>query len=104
MKSMDQSQNRLSQAEREHVGRSVQEISAALTGARSLVVGLVSLSIRGPRHEGDEILMVIRGLDQDGQPVVAFHSGYTLGDAIRGVAGRLNNGSLRWREDEYAQQ
>ena len=99
---MAEQTNRFEAAERQAVGQACTEISAALVGRRNLIVAIVGLSVRGPRHEGDEIMIVVRGVDEDGAPVVAFHSGFSLGDALRGVAGRLNNGSLRWRADEFA--
>lgn len=47
--------------------------------------------------EGD-ILAVLRAETGEGK-VVAFHSGDRLDDVVLGLASRLRNGSLRWRED-----
>lgn len=88
--------------ERTEVGIAVAEISAAICGKRDLAVSLTGLSLRGPQEGNEEILCVIRGIDEAGLPVVSFHSGFVLGEVLRGVASRLNNGSLRWRPDELA--
>lgn len=81
-------------------GRALANIGRALEGHRSLSVDVVGLSIRGPQTTGGEHLVVIRGLDGEGVPVVSFHSAFTVTDAIRGVEDRLANGSLKWRVDE----
>jgi hypothetical protein len=79
----------------------VSEVSKALTGDRLLGVEITGLSIRAPKGYGEEILFVIRGVDDAGTSVVAFHSSFSLVEAIRGLAARLGNGSLRWREDRF---
>jgi hypothetical protein len=79
----------------------VRELSESLTGARRTEVDLTSMTIRGPIEPGQEILMVLKGFDHAGAPVVAFHSAYSLGECLQGLAGRINNGTLRWKEDEY---
>lgn len=82
----------------------VGQISAALRGNRDLAVDVTGVTIRGPREAGDEILLVVRGIGSDGGPVVAFHSAYGLAEALLSLAARLNNGSLKWREDEFARK
>lgn len=34
--------------------------------------------------------------------IVAFHSGAALPSTIEGLRNRLRNGSLKWKDDEYA--
>lgn len=77
-------------------------VGLALSGDRDLVVDVTGLSIRGPRTETDGFFIVIRGTDEEGTPVVAFHDGATLEDALLGVHNRLSNGTFKWRVDEYA--
>jgi len=38
----------------------------------------------------------------NGKAAVAFHGGETLGDAMKGLLERMENGSLTWKEDRYA--
>lgn len=81
--------------------KSVESLSEALVGNRVLQVDIRSLSVRGPVEAGGEILIVIKGVDGEGAKLVSFHSAYSLADAIKGIASRIDNGSLRWRQDEY---
>lgn len=83
-------------------GRAVQYLSFCLEGERDISVELSGLTIRAPKEEGGEILVVLRGLDEEGAAVVAFHSAFSLDEALVGVENRLANGSLKWRIDEWA--
>jgi hypothetical protein len=84
------------------VGLAVGELGRALEGYREISVQLTGFSVRGPRDRGDEFLVVVRGTDEEGMPVVGFSSALDLGEALRGVVSRLDNGSMKWRPDEYA--
>lgn len=83
-------------------GVALAQLDRALQGYRDLAVELRGFSVRGPEVRGGETLVVIRAVADDGLRIVAFHSGYTLQDVIRGVEARLANGTLRWRADEFA--
>jgi hypothetical protein len=85
----------------EAVGEAVESLGAAMQGYRSLSVDVTGFSIRGPRGRGDEFLVVVKGLDESGQPLVAFHSAMELGECLRGVEARISNGTLKWRSDEF---
>lgn len=80
----------------------VNDISAGMYGYRTLQVEPTGFTVRGPRSRGDEILVVVRGVDHEGAPVVAFHGAYSLEEALLGLAARLGNGTLKWREDQFA--
>lgn len=84
------------------VGAAVGHLSAAMEGYRDLQVDITGLSIRGPRVRGDEFLMVVRGVDHEGLPLVAFHSAMSLGEVLRGGEARIANGTLKWKPDEFA--
>lgn len=85
----------------QEVGAAVGQIGAAMSGYRQLGIEVVGLNIKRPKVAGDEFLLVLTGLDAEGTPCVAFHSAYELTEAVRGVEGRLRNGTLKWRIDEY---
>lgn len=86
----------------EEIGRAVDEVGLVISGYRSLAVAVSGLSIRSPQVQGGDYLLTVRGTDEGGAPVVAFHGSPDLGEAFRGLHNRLMNGSLRWRPDEYA--
>lgn len=62
---------------------------------------VLSMSVRMPREYGDDVLVVIR-CDYDGAREVAFVSSDSVLDAVRKAAASLENGSVKWRDDEYA--
>lgn len=47
--------------------------------------------------EGD-VLAVVKADTADG-PIVGFHSAETVSAALLGLLARMDNGSLKWRED-----
>lgn len=83
-------------------GRSVDEIGLAATGYRSVGMQVTGMGIRMPREERGEFLVTIRALDSEGAPFVAFHGASDLGEALTGLWNRLQNGTLRWKPDEWA--
>jgi len=82
-------------------GIAVEDLGFALMGYRDLMVDLEGFSVRAPLVRGGEFLATLRGTDHEGGPVVAFHTATTLDELVRGVAGRLASGQLKWRVDEY---
>lgn len=84
------------------VGKAIIELGRACEGYRNLAVQVIGFSIRGPQYRDGEYLVVARGLDEEGAPVVAFHSALDIGEVLRGLESRLRNGTLRWRPDEFA--
>lgn len=64
-------------------------------------VNLTGFSVRTPAAEGGEWLVVLRGTDHEGGPVVAFHSALGIGEALAGASGRMQNGTLKWKPDQY---
>ncbi len=86
----------------EMIGRRVQRLGDFFTEGAVASVELRGLSVRPPTEDNAEFLLVIRAYDDAGAPVVGFHSGLSLGEALAGLYERLDNASLRWKEDEYA--
>lgn len=98
---MARKQNDVSSEAFDAAGLALAQIDRALQGYRDLAVQISGFSVRGPRGPGDEVFLVIRGEDEEGAPVVSFHSAFTLTEAIRGLDARLSNGTLKWRADEF---
>lgn len=46
-----------------------------------------------------DVLAVIKGVS-GGEKVIAFHSDDTVTEALTGMVNRLNNGTLKWKEDK----
>lgn len=63
-------------------------------------VYLLGLSVRCPRDDAPEYLIVVR-VDGPAGKQVGFHSAPTFMEAVVGVVNRLQNRSLKFKEDTY---
>lgn len=61
------------------------------------------IKIKSPGLPGGEWFAVIAA-SIDGEAVVAFHSAPSFLEVVEGVCARINNGSLRWKVDQYANE
>lgn len=82
-------------------GEALSRVGIRMASAGSASVDVVGLNIKRPQTDGGEFLCVVKGVDVDGTAVVAFHSAFTLEELFRGLRGRLANGTLKWREDQF---
>lgn len=64
-------------------------------------VYLKSIRLRAPQVRGGEWLAVV-SIEVSGEGKVGFHSADGLTTVLRGTAARLLNGSMKWKDDEYA--
>lgn len=62
---------------------------------------LTEIRIRCDPSDEMGVLIIAKGLSEDG-PVVAFHRGETIVEAVQGMARRLKNQTAKWKEDQYA--
>lgn len=59
------------------------------------------MSIKVPNAEGEDYFVVVRArIGNDA--MVGFNSDATFAGALRGTLARIENGSMRWRLDDYA--
>jgi hypothetical protein len=84
------------------IGDAVIRLGAMADYSHAAYRGIRGFTVRAPRDDGEEYLVTVRRVGDDGGPEVAFHSATTLGEALAGLVSRLDNGSLKWRVDEYA--
>ncbi len=85
----------------EKLGWAMLTLEAGIEGYRSWSVDIEGFSIRTPLAQHGEYLLVLKGIDGEGGPVVAFHSATSLSDLFCGAANRLGNGTFKWRVDEF---
>lgn len=85
----------------QNVGLAIAQIDRAMSGYRNMGIELIGINVKRPKVAGGEFFVVCKGLDGEGTPCVAFHSAFSLGELFMGLEGRLRNGSLKWRVDEY---
>jgi hypothetical protein len=62
---------------------------------------IVRLSVRMPTVDKSDYLITVVAQTAEGQQV-GFVGGDTLATALVALAGQLQAGSLKWREDQYA--
>jgi hypothetical protein len=54
------------------------------------------------REDGqDPYLVVVKGCDGEGTPVICFHSGGSVTGALASAARRLRAGNMKWKVDEW---
>lgn len=62
---------------------------------------LVGLSIRPPRSAGDDWLVSVKAVVM-GERKVAFEADRLAEDVLRRTLAKMENGTLQWREDKWA--
>lgn len=63
---------------------------------------LVALKLRAPMEDSAEYLVVVSAY-VDGRAMVGFSAGSTIMEALLICSRRILNGSIKWKEDQYAQ-
>lgn len=61
---------------------------------------ITGFSVRLPKFEGDDVFIVVRGLE-DGEKVVAFRDGEDTLQALRNMLRAIRTKKLKWRPDKY---
>ena len=80
--------------------RPIMILSDRTDGQRHPDYTLKEVRVRAPAELSGEWLGIVKA-DFDGTPCIGFHGGDSLLDCLKGLASRLNNGSMKWREDQY---
>lgn len=90
----------LKQAEglRERIGEAVLTIEDFVNDPRDANMHITEVRLTVRYGEVGDILVVVKRTDGD-KKEIAFHSADTVSEAVSGLASRLRNGSLSWRED-----
>lgn len=83
------------------VGRSVGDLDRYREIAGVDQPELLGLRVSCDASDERGVLIVVKGLGEDGY-LVAFHRGESIVEALQGVANRLKNHTLKWKEDVYA--
>jgi hypothetical protein len=82
-------------------GEALAHLGAEMQGYRQWQVHVTGLSVRGPKAQGDEFLVTVRAVDAEGKKWVGFNSAMELHDAITGAIVRVQNDTMRWKEDTW---
>lgn len=83
-------------------GKSLDDLGLAMEGHRRYSVDVTGFSVKAPVGSGGDFLITVRGFDEEGAPVVGFHGSVDLLDAICGAQNRVQNGTMKWKPDEWA--
>ena len=67
--------------------------------ARLTEVDITEIRIRGPRQAGDQVLVITKAREEQGQ-YVTFHAADSAEEALKGALERLVNKQAKWREDK----
>lgn len=85
----------------ERTGHRVHMAMLAMINYEEQGLKIVRITFKAPGDVNGEWLGIITAQSENGG-VVAFHSGDGFVSTVEGLLNRLNNGSLKWKEDEYA--
>lgn len=55
--------------------------------------------IRAPREAGEDYMVIVKA-QVEGRMLVGFHGATSIEEAIRGAYERINNNSMKWKDDE----
>lgn len=84
----------------EKIARPVMIFQGRYEGERTEGVEILAIRFKAPGHPMGEWLAVVSASIED-ERVVAFHKADDFSECLKGVLNRINNGSIKWRSDEY---
>lgn len=83
------------------IGQSIVNLERALERLDEEDFAIISITVNTVYGGRDDYMVVVRARAGD-KRVVAFHSAATYWEAIKGAADRIVNGTLKFKEDQYA--
>lgn len=63
-------------------------------------IEVYGMSIKVPVSEGEDYFVVVRARVGNDRKV-GFGNGASFAEALRGTLARIENGSMRWKDDQY---
>lgn len=86
--------------EMERIGVSLRQLEYELRSLAEEGVEVVRISIKPSYNSYEDTRLVIAARTENGA-IVAFHGGTGIVEALVGLKNRINNRSLKWKEDQY---
>lgn len=83
------------------VGQAVGDIDRFQAAGHVDQPELYEIRIKCDQSDPQGFMAIVKGFGESGY-VVAFHRGETMVETVTGVASRLKNHTLKWKEDQYA--
>jgi len=90
------------------VEREVHDLGAVQLRASQMFINLEdedfyvkSITFQSPFHTGGDWRVIVR-VHAGGEDLVGFHGAHTYAEAGRGALERIDNRTMKWKEDEYA--
>lgn len=85
------------------LGELVNTMEASIDNLWDDQIQVTSIRLSLSNETRSDVLVVIKATTE-GEAILAFHSAETIPEAVTGLCNRLKNKSLKWKEDEYANQ
>lgn len=60
---------------------------------------ITEIRLKKPKTPGDDVMIIVKAR-VDGQSFIAFSGGYNAGDGLRTALERIQNGQIKWRDDQ----
>lgn len=83
------------------LGNKLIDLEVAVSKLHEDGVTVKMIKLKASPNPNGDWLAIVTASTENGE-VVAFHSSDDLSSTITGVGAKLRNGSLKWKEDEYA--
>jgi len=84
-----------------HLGAHLRLLEGPSARGAGVEFALLSITIRTPTAWTDDTLIILRGEEHTGRPVVAFHAAIGTRNALLGALKKWRSGELRWKDDKY---
>lgn len=68
--------------------------------ARLTELDITEIRVKKPKADGEGVMIIVKATEE-GQTFVGFHSADSAGEALKGALERVQNRTLKWREDHY---
>lgn len=82
-------------------GRKLQQLEHSLENVMDEGVRINRITFKCGGDVRGSWLAIVTAVTAEG-PIVTFHSAEGIVSTIEGLSNKLRNGSLKWKEDEYA--
>lgn len=60
---------------------------------------ITEIRLKKPKNDGDDVMVIVKAR-VDGVSFIAFSGGYNAGEGLRVALERIQNGQIKWREDQ----
>jgi hypothetical protein len=84
---------------KEKSGFALMRLGSICERSRDLDISITEIRIKLDGSVYDNVLLIVKAETPEGN-IIAFHGGEDLASVVIGLVNRLDNGSIKWKEDK----